>query len=166
MCILTCRLAHQLRLMQLHLKVALLSVVPAQQQLTDVANNPPGYIDHVALHLNAVIRAPDATPQMRAIATEIVQALNNAGRWLVQSRMLAKQLVNMNNFQLAQPSTLTMLDTLLTDTTYAYIGQLNPNTNQVVPGVLQVHYDIQRLATIHYYAEFTSEYLRTHYIGI
>jgi len=129
-------------------KVALLSVVPAQQQVTDPANNPPGYLDHVPLHLNAVIRAADATPQMRALATEIVQSLNNAGRWLVQARMLAQQLVNMNADQLAQPTTLTMLDNLLTDTTYAYIGQLNPNTNQVKPGILQVHYDIQRLATL------------------
>jgi hypothetical protein len=95
-----------------------------------------------------VVRAPDATPQMRALATEIIQALNNAGRWLVQTRMLAQQLVKMNADQLAQPTTLTMLDSLLSDTTYAYIGQLNPNTNQVVPGVLQVHYDIQRLATL------------------
>ena len=129
-------------------KVALLSVVPAQQQKTDVGNNPPGYLDHVPLHLNAVIRAADATPQMRALATEIVQSLNNAGRWLVQARMLAQQLVNMNADQLAQPTTLTMLDNLLTDTTYAYIGQLNPNTNQVKAGILQVHYDIQRLATL------------------
>ena len=130
-------------------RVALLSVVPAQQLKTDVANNPPGYLDHVPLHLNAVLRAPDATPEMRALATEIVQSLNNAGKWLVQARMLAKQLVYMNADQLAQPTTLTMLDNLLTDTTYAYIGQLDPNTNQVVPGVVQVHYDIQRLATLH-----------------
>jgi serine/threonine protein kinase len=128
-------------------RVALLSVVPAQLQKTDVANNPPGYLDHVPLHLNAVLKAPDATPQMRALATEIVQSLNNAGKWLVQVRMLARQLVNMNADQLAQPTTLTMLDSLLTDSTYAYIGQLNPNTNQVAPGVLQVHYDIQKLAT-------------------
>ncbi len=128
-------------------RVALLSVVPTQQQLADVENNPPGYLDHVLLHLNGVIRAPDATPQMRALATEIVQSLNNAGRWLVQARMLAQQLVNMNAEQLAQPTTLKMLDTLLTYTTYAYIGQLNPNNNQVVHGVLQVHYDVQRLAT-------------------
>jgi eukaryotic-like serine/threonine-protein kinase len=128
-------------------RVALLSVVPAQQEKTDVANNPPGYLDHVPLHLNAVLKAPDATPQMRALATEIVQSLNNAGKWLVQVRMLARQLVNMNADQLAQPTTLTMLDSLLTDATYAYIGQLNPNTNQVAPGVVQVHYDIQRLAT-------------------
>ncbi len=102
-------------------KVALLTVDPSQGK--DLATNPPGYLDHVPLHLNGVIRAPDATAQMRALATEIIQALNNAGRWLVQTRMLAQQLVNM-------------------------IGQLNPNTNQVVPGVLQVHYDIQRLATL------------------
>jgi len=129
-------------------RVALLSVVPAQQQGSDVTNNPPGYLDHVPLHLNAVIRAPDSTPQMRALATEIIQSLNNAGRWLVQTRMLARQLVNMNADQLAQPTTLTMLDNLLSDTTYAYIGQLNPSTNQVAPGVLQVHYDIQKLATL------------------
>ena len=127
-------------------KVALLTVDPSQGK--DLATNPPGYLDHVPLHLNGVIRAPDATAQMRALATEIIQALNNAGRWLVQTRMLARQLVNMNADQLAQPTTLTMLDSLLSDTTYAYIGQLNPNTNQVVPGVLQVHYDIQRLATL------------------
>jgi serine/threonine protein kinase len=128
-------------------KVALLSVVPAQSEKTDVANNPPGYIDHVELHLNGVIREPDATPQMRALAIEIVQSLTKANKWLVQTRILAQQLVTMNADQLAQPSTLTMLDNLLTATTYAYIGQLNPNTNQVIPGVLQVHYDVQRLAT-------------------
>jgi eukaryotic-like serine/threonine-protein kinase len=127
--------------------VALLSVVPAQQQETELANNPPGYLDHVALHLNGVVKAPDATPQMRAIATEIIHALNNATKWLVQVRMIARQLVVMNAQQLSQPSTLTMLDNMLNDTTYAYIGQLDPQTNQVVPGILQVHYDIQRLAT-------------------
>jgi serine/threonine protein kinase len=129
-------------------KVALLSVVPAQQQGTDKANNPPGYLDHVPLHLNGVVKAPDATPQMRALATEIIQALNNATKWLVQARMLARQLVLMDAVQLSQPTTLTMLDDLLSATTYAYIGQLNPQTNQVVPGILQVHYDIQRLATL------------------
>jgi eukaryotic-like serine/threonine-protein kinase len=129
-------------------QVALLSVVPAQQQQTELANNPPGYLDHVPLHLNGVVQAPDATPQMRALATEIIKALSNATKWLKETRVLAQQLVNMDANQLAQPTTLTMLDNLLTDTTYAYIGQLDPNTNQVVPGVLQVHYDIQRLAAL------------------
>jgi eukaryotic-like serine/threonine-protein kinase len=129
-------------------QVALLSVVPAQLQQTEVETNPPGYLDHVPLHLNGVVQAPDATPQMRALATEIIKALSNATKWLKETRILAQQLVNMDANQLAQPTTLTMLDTLLTDTTYAYIGQLDPNTNRVVHGVLQVHYDIQRLATL------------------
>lgn len=127
-------------------QVALLTVDPAQGK--DLATNPPGYLDHVPLHLNGVVQAPDATPQMRALATRIIQALDNAKKWLVQARELAKQLVNMDAVQLSQPSTLTMLDNLLSDTTYAYIGQLNPNTDQVEPGVLQVHYAIQQLATL------------------
>jgi eukaryotic-like serine/threonine-protein kinase len=127
-------------------QVALLTVDAAQGK--DLAKNPPGYLDHVPLHLNGVVQAPDATPQMRALATKIIQSLNNAGKWLKDARMLVQQLVNMNADQLAQPTTLTMLDNLLSDTTYAYIGQLDPNTNQVLPGVLQVHYDIQRLAAL------------------
>lgn len=129
-------------------RVALLSVVPAQLQLTDVVNNPPGYLDHAALHLNGVVHAPDATPQMRVIATEIIEALNNAKTWLTQVRADAQQLVKMDAVQLSQPSTLTLLDNMLLFATYAYIGKLDPKTNQVVPGVLQVHYDVARLATL------------------
>jgi eukaryotic-like serine/threonine-protein kinase len=129
-------------------QVALLSVVPAQTQLSDVTHNPPGYLDHVALHLNGVVQASDATPQMRKLATQIIEALNNAKIWLKQVRGYAQQLVKMDAVQLAQPSALTMLDNMLTNATYAYIGQLDPKTDQVVPGVLQVHYDVQRLATL------------------
>ena len=41
-----------------------------------------------------------------------------------------------------------MINNLLTDVTYAYIGQLDPKTNLVMPGVLEVHYDVQQLATL------------------
>ena len=129
-------------------RVALLSVVPAQLQRTDVLNNPPGYLDHAALHLNGVVKALDATPQMRAIATQIIEALNNAKTWLTQVRADAQQLVKMDAVQLSQPSTLALLDNMLLNATYAYIGKLDPRTDQVVPGVLQVHYDVARLATL------------------
>ncbi|GAC1566099.1 MAG: hypothetical protein NVS3B14_06320 [Ktedonobacteraceae bacterium] len=128
-------------------RVALLSVSPAQTGGADLANNPPGYLDHVALHLNGVVSAPDATPQMRSLAAEIVEALNHAKGWLQQVRKDAQQLSQMDATQLSQPLALTLLDNMLSNATYAYIGQLNPQTNQVVSGVLQVHYDIQRLAT-------------------
>ncbi len=129
-------------------KVALLSVDAIQQQKTDLKNNPPGYLDHVPLHLNGVIKAPDATPEMRKIATNIINALTNAAKWLKEARMLARQLALMNNNQLSQPEALTMVDNLLADVTDAYIGQLDPKTNTVVPGILQVHYDVQQLAVL------------------
>lgn len=129
-------------------RVGLLSVVPAQQQATDLSNNPPGYVDHFALHLNGVVQAPDATAQMRVLSTQMIEALNNTRNWLTQVRMYAKQLVVMNAAQLAQPSTLILLDTMLQYATYAYVGQLDPKTDQVQPGVLQVHYDVQNLAAL------------------
>src|SRR5215472_3243063 len=109
-------------------RVALLTVDPVQSK--DLANNPIGYLDHVPLHLNGVVKAPDATQQMRAHATRIIQSLANAKNWLVKVRLLARQLAAMDATQLSQPTTLTMLDTLLSDTTYAYIGQLNASTDQ------------------------------------
>jgi hypothetical protein len=129
-------------------RVALLSVVPAQANLTDVTNNPPGYVQHMALHLNGVVQAPDATRQMRTLATQIISSLNNAKMWLQQVRSDAQQLVKMDAAQLAQPSTQAMLDNMLQYATYAYIGQLDPKTNQVLSGVLQIHYDVAKLATL------------------
>ncbi|HEY6285887.1 MAG TPA: anti-sigma factor, partial [Ktedonobacteraceae bacterium] len=129
-------------------KVALLSVVPAQRTLTDLTNNPPGYLYHIQLHLQGVVGAPDATPQMRVLASKIIQELTNATGWLNKVRADAQQLVKMDATQLSQPSTQVMLDDMLKNATYAYIGQLNPSTNQVVPGVLQVHYDIQKMAAL------------------
>lgn len=129
-------------------QVALLSVVPAQKNLTDVGHNPPGYLDHVQLHLQGVVGAPDATPQMRAIANKIITELQNAKMWLTKVRDDARQLVTMDANQLAQPSSLTLLNDMLSNATYAYIGQLNPHTNQASAGVTQVHYDIQQLAAL------------------
>ncbi len=63
-------------------------------------------------------------------------------------RSYAQQLVKMDAVQLSQPSTLAMLDNMLQYATYAYIGQLDPKTNQVLHGVTQIHYDIASLATL------------------
>lgn len=129
-------------------RVGLLSVTLAQQQGLNLSNNPPGYLDHFALHLNGVVQAPDATSQMRVLSTQIIEALNNGKGWLAQVRAYAKQLAIMDATQLTQPSTLTILDNMLQYATYAYVGQLDPRTNQVLPGVLQIHYDVQKLAAL------------------
>jgi eukaryotic-like serine/threonine-protein kinase len=129
-------------------KVGLLSISPTQQQQTDLNNDPPGYLDHFALHLNGVVQAPDATAQMRTLSTQMIEGLNNAKTWLQQVRTYVKQLVRMDAAQLSQPSSLTMLDMMLQYATYAYVGRLDPKSDQIIPGVLQIHYDVQKLAVL------------------
>ncbi len=127
-------------------QVALLSVVPAQLNKTDVSHNPPGYVQHIQIHLQGVAGAPDATPQMREIANKIIMDLQNAQAWLTQVRADAQKLVLMDATQLALPSSLALLNDMLTNANYAYIGKLDPRTNQTTPGVTQAHDEIQQLA--------------------
>ncbi|HLJ33993.1 MAG TPA: serine/threonine-protein kinase, partial [Ktedonobacteraceae bacterium] len=121
----------------------------AQIGLLEVAANqdPPGDLAHMLLHINQLNRAPDATPQMHILSQVISVAINNATGWLNQVRTDAKRLFYMTPEQLAQPAALNILDDLVTQATYAYIGQLDPNTNAFNPGVLQAHYSVQTLAT-------------------
>jgi len=104
-------------------------------------------MDHLLLHISQLNRAPDATPQMHTLSQEIAVAIGNAKAWLQQVRVDAKQLFHMTPNQLAQPAARVVLDDLVTQATYAYIGQLDPTTNTVRPAVLQAHYDVQKLAT-------------------
>jgi hypothetical protein len=127
-------------------RVGLLTVDPVAQN-RDLATNPIGDMDHLPLHLSQLLRAPDLTPEMRILSQNILIALGNAKEWLQQVRMNAKQLVAMTPDQLTQDEARLLLDGLVTNATYAYIGQLNPVTDTVTPGVLQAHYDAQRLAT-------------------
>ncbi|HYU77052.1 MAG TPA: hypothetical protein VEL31_30655, partial [Ktedonobacteraceae bacterium] len=110
-------------------------------------NNPPGDLDHMRLHLSQLNRAPDATPQMHTLSQHIVVALDNEKGWLQQVRTDAKQLFHMTPEQLAQPAARDVLDDLVTQATYASIGQLDPITGTIKPGMLQAHYDVQQLAT-------------------
>jgi eukaryotic-like serine/threonine-protein kinase len=43
---------------------------------------------------------------------------------------------------------LSTLDDMETTARYAFIGQVNPDTNQLQGGVVQIHYNIQGLATL------------------
>lgn len=129
-------------------QVALLTV-DAKQGGPNLATNPPGYVDHVQLHVGQVAKAPDISPDMRQRTARILDAVNNAKNWLTNVHKYAVQLAAMRDDPnaLMQPSTRTLLDEMVTQATYAYIGQLNPVTNRVVPGILQAHYEIQKLAT-------------------
>jgi serine/threonine protein kinase len=128
-------------------EIALTSLLPVTgQSLGTLKDNPPGDLAHMQLHLNELIKAPDASPETRQLAQHIVDDLQNAQGWLQKVHDDAKKLFDMEPDQLAQASSQVVLEELARYATYAYIGQLDPTTNKVVPGILQAHYDIQKLA--------------------
>ena len=133
-------------------KVSLLTVDPAKQSPPYFNQNPPGDVDHMQLHVGQIAKATDLTPEMRQHAQHILTALDNLGGkngWLTDVHSDAVRLFNMsqNAVQLRQPAAGALLDDMVTKATYAYIGKLNPATDTVQPGVTQIHYDVQHLAT-------------------
>jgi serine/threonine protein kinase len=121
-------------------RVALLEIDPVNQQ-------PPGYLKHMGNHLRLITTSPGVTPGQRALAIRINQDINNVQGWLNAVRADAVKLVHMNNAQLSQPDALQILDDLFTQANYAFVGQFDPNTKSVKEGAVQIHYNIQRLAT-------------------
>ncbi len=132
-------------------RVALLTVDPLHQGGANLLTNPLGYIDHMQLHVGQLAHAPDVSSDIRSRASHIQTSLRNAGGWLGQVRKNAITLFKMGNkdpMQLRQLEAGQLLDDMVTQATYAYIGQLDPVTNQVHPGVIQIHHDTQKLAVL------------------
>ena len=127
--------------------ISLLTVDPSRQGVAQfLDSDPPGDLDHMALHLSELVKASDVSPEGRQLAQDSLGDLSNAKGWLQQVHADAKELFNMDADQLAQSHAQDVLEDLATQATYAYIGRLNPATNKVVPGVSQAHYAIQKLA--------------------
>src|SRR5207249_9251298 len=102
----------------------------------------------IDFHLNALIQSSGSTPDQRRLAIKIDAAVKNVAGWLARVRTNAQQLVLMSDQQLAQPTTRDeLLDTMANDALSAFAGRIDPNTGNVQEGVIQLHYDIQRLAT-------------------
>lgn len=108
---------------------------------------PPGYLKHIGNHLRNIINCPGITPEQRALAIQINAAIDNVNAQLLVVHNDAEQLVQMSDSQLAQPAAATLLNDLFVHANDAFAGQIDPNTNQVKAGVVQIHYNIQRLAT-------------------
>jgi len=121
-------------------QVGLLEIKLGQQ-------SPPAYLYHIALHLDGVLSAPGATQYQRNLATQINTGINNANGWLGQLRHDAIQLVHMSNAQLAQPSSLALLNDMVTQADNAYKGRNDSATGQQQIGVSQIYRLVQLLAT-------------------
>ena len=114
-----------------------------------LGSNTPGsndYLHAIGGHVTAIAQSPDATAAIRTRTYHINTAINNVRSSLQLVYQDAKDLLSMTNTELLQPQGLAKLNDLDTQAFYAYVGQLDPTTNQVEPGVVQLHYDIQLLA--------------------
>jgi len=109
---------------------------------------PPGYLYHVGTrHLHSIAQSPEATGGQKALSVQISKAIDNVNTWLQAVRMDALQLFHMTNDQLLGDAGRGLLDDLAAQANYAFVGQADPYTHQVKEGVVQIHYNIQRLAT-------------------
>jgi hypothetical protein len=87
------------------------------------------------------------SPEQRTLAIRITQAINNVQGWLEAVHTDAVKLEKMDNSQMSQPAALSILNDLFTQANHAFVGQFDPNTSTVKEGVVQIHNNIQRLAT-------------------
>ena len=120
-------------------RVALLESEPTQE--------PPGYLEHIANHLHSISQIAGATPEQHALALRITQAINNVQGWLNAVHADAAKLIHMNSAQLLQSDSLQLLNDLFIQANNAFVGQVDPNTDNVKEGVVQIHYSVQALAT-------------------
>lgn len=116
-------------------------------QVNGPDQEPPCYLSHVMKHLNGLLQAPDAPTSLRQNATDIVNALSNVNRWLNQVRSDGKKIMQMNDNQLRQPSTLSLINDMIVNANNAYIGQTDANTGQTLHGANWIHDHMQSIST-------------------
>ena len=111
-----------------------------------IAQDPPAYLSHIAFHLNGLLQANPTNMSLRTHIAALIVALNNARFWLMQVRKDAQQLMKMSDNQLRQPATLALLNDMIANANYAYVGQTDTTTGQVQQGITWVHNELQSLA--------------------
>lgn len=108
---------------------------------------PPGYIYLIQTHMNGALLSPQSTLEQHQLATQINGSIDSIKRLLTQIHQDAKQLANLTDAQLLQPSNLTLLDDLATQAQYAYTGQPNPSAGVSQGGAIWIYDNLQRLAS-------------------
>jgi serine/threonine protein kinase len=131
-------------------QVALLGPVPQNPGTPGYTYNdevPPGYVYLISEHMEGAIQSPQTTPEQRKLAISINAGIDAVRRLFEQVQQECKQLLDMNNAQLFQTSSLSLLNNLATQLQEAYTGQLDPATGQSNGGALWIYGNLQRLAT-------------------
>ncbi len=109
-------------------------------------NQGTSYPQRIYNQLGQMLTAPGVTPEMRPIAIQLRKDALNVQNWFMKVYQFAEELFHMTPAQLQQSSALSVLDNLQTQANYAFVGQIDPSTNTVHEGVIQIHDKIQHLA--------------------
>jgi eukaryotic-like serine/threonine-protein kinase len=120
-------------------KIGLLTFDPQVQ-------DPPGYLYNIGQHLHEIVALPATSATQKALAIQINQAINGVNLWLRAIHDDVLKLYAMSDAQLFGQDGRALLDEIATLANYAFAGLVDPH-DQVTDGVVQIHYDIQRLAT-------------------
>ncbi len=105
------------------------------------------YIGGVNNDLVALVKEPGVTPAMQQLATQADTALlGNVTNSLNQVHQDAKKLIDMSSAQLLLPSTISILNDMATQASYAFNGQ-NGSSTSASQGVVWIYRQIQRLVT-------------------
>ncbi len=123
----------------------------ARMGLVQVAGpnqNPPNYIESIAVHLDGVTHSANASPSLYKNATELIAALNNVRNWMNNLRQDAIQLIKMSNQQMGQPQGFSVLNDMIANANRAYGGQVDPVTGEMHEGVTWLHTHMQELAVL------------------
>jgi serine/threonine protein kinase len=121
-------------------KLGLLSYTQSQE--------PPGYLQHVDIHLKGLTSSPSHTDEQKQITIQADSVITRMINDLTQVRKDATQLVKRNNDQLRQPDTLTLLNEMATLTKEANSGWFDTTTHDNIGGAIWLNMRIQQLATI------------------
>lgn len=106
----------------------------------------PGLLEHIHNHLNAMLQSQEVQSNQTTLATQIGTELNTIGFWLTKIQSDARQLLSMDNQQLAQNTSLRdEIDALATD---ALSGGDDPTSGTLDKGVASISDQIQQLATM------------------
>lgn len=131
-------------------QIALLGPVPQNPDAPGYAYTgevPPGYVYLMSEHMAGAIQSPQTTSDQHTLAVRINTGLDGVKRLFEQVRQDAKRLLLMNNAQVLQPSTLVLLNDLVTQAQYAYTGQIDPSTGHADGGALWIYGNLQLLAS-------------------
>lgn len=128
-----------------------LAQIPLLNPLNLQTPEGESYLQRIDFQLKGLISASGVTSQVRALARSTEAALVNLQTWLEMVRtdaiQVEKAFQQFDGQLLQQPGMHTTLADMQTLANFAVVGRLDPNSNQVQPGMIQIHYSIQQFAT-------------------